>query len=226
LEEVEGIAAEIATTTSEAEFAEYARQYSATATRDSGGRLPWQSLSELPPVLRPLLLNLAPGEVTEPLNIPNAVALFQLRGIQETGAQAEQFAAIDYAAYYIPGGRSEAGLAQARRVSAEVDTCDDLYGIAQGQPEEVLDRGNRTPDEIPTDIAFELSKLDPGEVSTTLTRNEGQTLVFLMLCARTAVANQDVERDQVEAALRSQRLNAIAESFLDQLRADSRIIFQ
>jgi peptidyl-prolyl cis-trans isomerase SurA len=226
LQEVEDIAAEIATTTSEEAFAEYARQYSATATRDAGGRLPWQSLSELPPVLRPLLLGLAPGEVTEPINIPNAVALFQLRGIQETGTQAEQFAAIDYATYYIPGGRSPTGLAQASKVRAEVDTCDDLYGVAQGQPEEVLDRGNRTPDEIPTDIAFELSKLDPGEVSTALTRAEGQTLVFLMLCGRTAAANQDVERDQVEAALRSQRLNAIAESFLDQLRADSRIIFQ
>jgi len=40
------------------------------------------------------------------------------------------------------------------------------------------------------------------------------------------VANQDVDRDQVARSLRSQRLNAIADSFLDQLRADSRIVFQ
>ena len=99
LAEVQDVAQQIAASTSEAEFSEFARQYSATATRDAGGRLPWQNLNDLPPVLRPILLGLAPGEVSEPLNIPDAVALFQLRGIEETGAPAPQFAAIDYAAY-------------------------------------------------------------------------------------------------------------------------------
>jgi len=225
-QEVEEIANRIAASSSQEEFSDFARQYSATATRDQGGRLEWQSLSNLPPVLRPLLLGLAPGEVTEPIAIPNAVALFQLRGIQEAGTQAEEFAAIDYAVYYIAGGRSSDGLRAASKVRAEIDTCDDLYGVAQGQPEEMLERGSRPVAEIPTDIALELSKLDPGEVSTALTRSNGETLMFLMLCGRTAVANQDVDRDQVARSLRSQRLNAIADSFLDQLRADSSIVFQ
>jgi len=224
-QEVEEIAGQIAASSSQEEFSNYARQYSATATRDQGGRLEWQSLSNLPPVLRPLLLGLAPGEVTEPIAIPNAVALFQLRDIQETGTQAEEFAAIDYAVYYIAGGRSSEGLQAARKVRAEIDTCDDLYGVAQGLPEEMLERGSRPVAEIPTDIALELSKLDAGEVSTALTRSNGETLVFLMLCGRTAIANQDVDRDQVARSLRSQKLNAIADSFLDQLRADSRIVF-
>ncbi len=225
LAEVEEIATLIAASTSEAEFSEYARQYSATATRDQGGRLGWQSLSNLPPVLRPLLLGLAPGEVTDPIPIPNAVALFQLRDIQEAGTQPEEFAAIDYAIYYIPGGRSEAGLNAARKVRSEIDRCDDLYGVAQGQPPETLERGSRPPAEIPADVALELSKLDPGETSTALTRNNGETLVFLMLCGRTAVANQDVNRDQAASSLRAQRLTAIADSFLEQLRADARIVF-
>lgn len=224
-QEIDEIATQIAASSSQEEFSNYAREYSATATRDQGGLLEWQSLSELPPVLRPLLLGLAPGEVTKPISIPNAVALFQLRGIQETGVQVEEFAAIDYAVYYIAGGRTSEGLQAANKVRDKVDTCNDLYGVAQGQPEDVLERGSRPVAEIPTDIALELSKLDPGEVSTALTRSNGQTLVFLMLCGRTAVANQDVERDQVARALRTQRLNAVAESFLDQLRADSRIVF-
>lgn len=225
-QEVEDIARQIATTTSEAEFSDYAREYSATATRDEGGRLPWQSLSNLPPVLRPLLLGLAPGEVTDPLNIPNAVALFQLRGIEEAGAPTREYAAIDYAAYYIPGGRTPAGLAAAQEVRAEVDVCDDLYGIAQGQPPEVLERGSKPPSEIPADIALELSKLDAGESSVALTRSNGQTLVFLMLCGRTAAANEDVAREDLVASLRTSRLNALADSFLERLRADARITFQ
>jgi peptidyl-prolyl cis-trans isomerase SurA len=224
--EVEEIALQISESQSVDEFSEYARQYSATATRDAGGRLPWQNLSELPPVLRPLLLALAPGEVTEPISIPDAVAIFQLRDIQETGVAKQEFAAIEYASYYMPGGRSEATLAAARKLALEVDACDDLYGIAQGQPEEVLDRVSQTPAEIPQDIAIELSKLDPGEISTVLTRNGGQTLVFLMLCGRTAAINQEVAREDVAAALRQARVAAYADSYMEQLRADARIIRQ
>jgi peptidyl-prolyl cis-trans isomerase SurA len=226
LAEVEELAELIASSQSQAEFSDYARQYSATATRDEGGRLPWQPLSNLPPVLRPLLLGLAPGEVTDPITIPNAIALFQLRDIQETGAPVAEYAAIDYATYYIPGGRSQAALAQATRLRSEVDVCDDLFGVAQGQPPEVLERSSKPPSEIPTDIAMELSKLDAGESSVALTRANGQTLVFLMLCGRTAAANEEVAREEVAASLRSSRLTAIAESYLEQLRADARIRLQ
>lgn len=223
-EEVDGIAQEIAATTSTDTFSDYAREFSATASREAGGRLPWQDLTNLPPVLRPILLSLAPGEVTDPLSIPNAVALFQLRDIEETGTPSREFAAIEYAAYYIPGGRTPSGLAAAEKLRARVDVCDDLYGVAQGQPEEVLERGSKPPSDIPQDIALELSKLDPGEVSTALTRADGQTLVFLMMCGRTAAVNEDVAREDVAAALRSSRITAYADGFLDQLRADARIV--
>ena len=186
--------------------------------------MPWQELSNLPPVLRPILLSLAPGEITDPLSIPNAVALFQLRDIEETGTPTREYAAIEYAAYYIPGGRSPAGLDAAAKLRAKVDVCDDLYAVAQGQPEEVLERGSRPPSEIPQDIAIELSKLDPGEVSTALTRANGETLVFLMMCGRTAAVNEAVAREQVAASLRSSRINAYADGFLDQLRADALIV--
>lgn len=222
--EVDELALEIAASTSTDQFSDYAREFSATASRDAGGRLPWQELTNLPPVLRPILLSLAPGEVTDPLTIPNAVALFQLRGIEETGSPSREYAAIEYAAYYIPGGRTPAGLAAAEKIRTRVDVCDDLYGVAQGQPEEVLERGSKPPSEIPQDIAIELSKLDPGEVSTALTRANGETLVFLMMCGRTTAVNEEVARQDVSNALRSSRITAYADSFLDQLRADARIV--
>lgn len=225
-EAVQERAERISEITSEAAFSQEARRYSATASRQAGGRLPWQNLDDLPPVLRPLVLALAPGEVTHPIPIPNAVALFQLRDIEEAGYTAPSYSAIEYAAYYLPGGRSDATLAQARVLETRVDRCDDLYGVAQGQPAEVLERQTLPPADIPTDIAFELSKLDPGEVSTALTRSNGQTLVFLMLCGRTAEMNQDVDRDQFAIGLRNQRLQSLAESYLSQLRADARIVTQ
>ncbi|WP_136440876.1 peptidylprolyl isomerase [Pacificoceanicola onchidii] len=205
-------------------FSAEARRYSATPSRGNGGRLPWRDIKELPPTLQPLVLGLKPGEVTEPLPIPNAIALFQLRDIEETGYSAPEIAAVDYAAYYMPGGRSADTLAKARVLQGRVDRCDDLYGVAKGQPEEVLERGTLPPADIPTDIAFELSKLDPGEVSTALTRANGQTLVFLMLCGRTNAISEEIDRQEFTIGLRNRRIGSQAEGYLAQLRADARII--
>lgn len=224
--QVLALAERIAQSQSEAEFSRFAAQHSATASRERGGRMPWTPLENLPPSLHPILLALGPGDVTAPLPIPNAVALFQLRGIEETGAPARSYSEIEYAAYYIAGGRSEAALAQAAQVRGRVDTCDDLYGIAQGQPAEVLERDKKKPAEIPQDIALELAKLDPGEVSTALTRANGQTLVFLMLCKRTAEANAEASRDDVVNALRQRKLQGYADLLMAQLRADARITKQ
>ncbi|MGB3243724.1 MAG: peptidylprolyl isomerase [Sulfitobacter sp.] len=220
---VAALADEISQTRSTSEFSSYARKYSATASRGRGGQMPWTPLEQLPPSLAPILLSLAIGEVTAPLNIPNAVALFQLRGIEETGKPAIEYSEIEYAAYYIPGGRSEAGLAAAAKVRARVDVCNDLYGIAQGQPAEVLERGVKKPGDIPQDIAIELSKLDPGESSVALTRSNGQTLVFLMLCKRTAASNAEVDRETVIGAIRQRKLQGYSDQLLEQVRADARI---
>ena len=229
---VQARAAEISRMTSEAEFSAAARRYSATPTRGSGGRLPWRDLSELPPPLQPLLLSLAPGEVTQPINLPNAVALFQLRAIEEAGYTPPPVSAVEYAMYFMPGGRSDDTLAKARVLASRVDRCDDLYGVAKGQPAEVLERVTQQPGQIPTDIAFELSKLDPGEVSTTLTRGNGQTLMFLMLCGRStalpeaageAEGEQVDQRQELALGLRNQRLTTLAEGYLSQLRAEARI---
>lgn len=221
---VNALAEQISQSKSTAEFSNYASRYSATASRGRGGRLPWQNLTDLPPSLQPLILNLAPGEVTDPLPIPNAVALFQLRDIEETSVTAPTYTEIEYAAYYIPGGRTEAALAQAAQIRGRIDTCDDLYGIAKGQPAEVLERVKKAPSDIPQDVAIELSKLDTGEVSTTLTRANGQTLMLLMMCGRTAAANASASREDVTNALRQERLTGYAEQLLEQLRADARIV--
>lgn len=205
-------------------FADAARRYSASESRQSGGRIPWMPLSQLPPALRPVIMNLRPGEVTPPIPLSNAVALFQMREVRETGRDAPGYSQIDYAKYYIPGGRTAEGLKQAAQLAARVDTCDDLYGIAKGQPPEILERLEQSPGEIPDDIALELAKLDEGEVSTTLTRSNGQTLLFLMLCGRTAASKEGASQEDVANALVQQRLEAFSNNHLAQLRGNAVIV--
>lgn len=224
--QVDGLAEQIARLDSYDAFSAAATQYSASESRTRGGRLDWMPLSRLPGPLQPVLLDLKKGEVSAPLNLPNAVALFQMRGIRETGVSAPHYAKIDYASYLIPGGRSPEALATAKGIIDRIDTCDDLYGINKGKPEELLERTSKAPREIPRDVALELAKLDNGETSTALTRNNGQTLVLLMLCSRTADAAADASREEIGNALIEQRLQSFAASHLQQLRADALIVEQ
>lgn len=205
-------------------FASAARRFSTSASSTNGGDLDWIPITSLPAPLRGVILELNPGEISAPIPLSSAIAVFRMRGLEETSVREPQLSSIEYATFLIPGGRSAESLAQAAQLSAQVDRCDDLYGIAQSQPEGVLERQSLAPGSIPRDISLELAKLDEGEVSTSLTRNNGQTLLFLMLCGRTAALNASVEREDVAAALTQRKLTALAESFLDQLRADALIV--
>ncbi|MGR3321062.1 MAG: peptidylprolyl isomerase [Pseudooceanicola sp.] len=205
-------------------FAAAARQYSAAPTGRQGGRVNWMPVADLPPNLRGVILELKPGEVTRPLPVEGAIALFQLRAIEEGEYTPHTVTGLDYAAYYLPGGRSEATLAEAAKIRARVDTCDDLYGEAKGQPEEALERGLKAPGEIPQDVAYELAKLDAGEVSTALTRSNGETLVFLMLCERQTEFAQELDRAAVRTQLQNQQIDRFAQQYLEQLRSESRIV--
>lgn len=224
LAQAEALADEIAQLQTVDAFSSAATQYSAAATRENGGRLDWLPIGNLPPALQPVILGLKNGEVTKPLSLPNAVALFQMRGLREVSTGTPRYSEIDYAVYYMAGGRSPETLKAAAELRENVDGCEDLYGVAKGQPPEVLDRISAKPSEIPQDVAVELAKLDSGEVSTALTRNNGQTLMFLMLCKRTRDLGEETTRVDVANALTQQRLQAFSESLLEQLRADATII--
>lgn len=215
----------IAQLTSTAAFEAEARRVSALPSRARGGRLDWLPITNYPAGLRGILLNLAPGDITAPIPIPNGVALFQMRGVREVPRPMPEPAAIEYAAFYIAGGLSDRALAEAARIDGRVDTCDDLYGIARGLPEERLERDVLTPAEIPQDIAMELAKLDAGEASYTLTRADGETLVFLMMCGRTPALEEGVDRDTIRGQLLSQRLESYANGLLADLRAAAIITY-
>ncbi len=219
-------AQQISTLRNQEAFSAQARAVSALPSRSDGGRLGWLPITNYPPQLRGLLLSLGTNEVTAPIPITNGVALFQMRAVREVPTSIPTPAAIEYAAYYLSGGGTTAGLAAAQDVANRVDTCDDLYGVAQGQPPEVLERSSLAPSEIPQDVAIELARLDPGEVSYNLTRSDGQTIVFLMLCNRVANADAEIDRPAIENNLRSQRLAGFAEALLENLRASATIVVQ
>lgn len=222
--EAMAIAERLSRLRSTAEFSAAAAEYSAVQTKDNGGRLPWKSLDEYPAGLHDVLLALEPGEVTQPLPIPNGVALLQLRDLREVETGQAKPMMLDYAVFTIGGGMSAEALAQAARIDADTDSCDDLYGVANGLPEDRLTRTTAAPSEIESDIALVLAGLDEGESAAALTRNDGQTLLYVMLCSRLPVVDGGIDRETVANRLSSRQLSQQADLLLAELRANATIV--
>lgn len=220
-EQARQLAPQIAELRSIDEFADAARRFSAAPTSEDGGRLDWMPLSELPERIVTKIRALSTGEVTPPIEVQNALALFQLRGLRTADAVPQSDIIVEYMQFRLPGGRSESTLAEAQAIRTRVDVCNDLYAEAQGLPQERLTVHEQALSAVPEHVAAQLRGLDTNEISTAQT--EGGALVMLMLCTRQLREMREVSQDRVAERVIDQRLNALAEGYLEQLRADAYI---
>ena len=218
--EAAAIAKRVSEATSEASFGALAREYSATSSRGAGGRLPWTDLAKVPPTLRPIMLGLEPGANSAPIPIPNAIAVFRLRAIDEEGAKENGEQILDYAEYLIPGLETEAGQSALAKVQADAQSCNDLYGFNKGQDPALLTRETRSLPEIPSDVALQLAQMDANEISTAIRR--GGNTVVLMLCSRTRPESDETpSTNQLRDRIANTRVGQFADGDLAELRANA-----
>ena len=204
---------------STADFSEQARRLSVAQSRVNGGRLEWANMSDLPDGLRPIISGLRPGQITTPLEVPNAVVLFQLRDVAETTAQSPEISAIEYAHLKGPADAVKAATQMA-------DTCDDFYGAAKDDPSLSLTIRSESPDQMSQALSLRLMGLDKNEIEEMpAAAAAGDHAEIVMLCARVYAALEDVSRGQVADNLRSARISSLADGFLAELRASADIVY-
>ncbi|HWL56672.1 MAG TPA: peptidylprolyl isomerase [Paracoccus sp. (in: a-proteobacteria)] len=223
----------VSQTRSEADFAAFARQYSATPSAERGGRLPLTPLANLPPTLRPILLQLPPGTVSQPLTVQGAVVLFFMRETRGTLRPGATEQVLDYARLRL------ATAEEAAQIATLSDTCDDLTVQASRLPADRLLRQTLPQGQIPTGEAVRLAVLDDNE--TTIV-NYGGTVDLLMLCKRSpallanrpdapvATSNEGDQsvpsdtlpaRNDVRNQIYNRKVGEAAESYLAELRANA-----
>ena len=195
----------------EGAFAEAARRYSAAPTAGAGGRLDWLPLSNLPPAIGQKILALDAGEVSDPVAVPGAVVLFLLRDVAEDTSAEPISVSVEWVELLVPDDAAEIA-----RIQAAADDCDMLQAQSGGQTDRVT-LAKAGMGEVPGDVALELAKLDPNEISVALTR--GGLRRMLMLCGREAVLDPAPTRDQVREQVINQKLEGLAEGYLEELRA-------
>ncbi len=224
----------VAETRTEGQFAAFARQYSATPSAQNGGRLPSTPLANLPPSLRPILLQMQPGQVSQPLQVQGAVVLFFLRDTQGTLRPGAQEQVLDYVRFRL------ASAEEAARIAAVSDTCADLFVHARGLPAEQISRQTLSQGQVPTGDAIRLAVLDDNETAIV---SHGGAVDLLMLCKRSpallanapqapvatgtdeAAAQPDPDalpaRDEVRNQLFNRKVGQVAENYLAELRANA-----
>ncbi|MFC3569244.1 peptidylprolyl isomerase [Paracoccus sp. TOH] len=227
---------------SEGDFAAAARRYSATPSAESGGRLPWTPLANLPPALQPIILSMKPGQISQPLTVQGAVVLFFLRDTRGTLRPGAREQVLDFVRFRLSSAE------EANRIAAVSDSCADLFVHARGLPAEQIQRQTLPQGQIPTGEALRLAVLDDNE-STVI--SYGGAVTLLMLCKRepallaaetspaavpvTAGGAEGAEdgqaaapdpdalpgRDEVRNMIFNRKVGQAAESYLAELRSNA-----
>lgn len=211
-------AAAIGRMTGFAEFERAAREVSVAPSRDRGGRLEWLSLSQLPPAVAPIFLTLAPGEVTPPVPLPgaDAIALFQLRDLQDGRPSLSRNVMLDYMLLRLAPGESAGAMAARLREQIGGGGCAMMYGAFPGADESRLARIEAERAATQAGVAGVLDRLDPGELAA-LPDNRG----VVMLCERSPVLAEDLSRDDLRQRLFASKLEDLGDALLAELRANA-----
>ena len=202
---------------SKEEFSNAAQKYSKAPTATVGGRVKWQNFDRLPGIIKPLILGLSPGQVTEPIMLTKAIALFQLRDIREIKTDRTQLELLDFV-------KVKSDLKYLLFVQDNFHNCSDLEAIIEDQTEVTLTRKKLLSDEIPNTLVPVLDNLDQNESEIIV--EDGQSQLVIM-CERNNQLNSTAQTlEQDKNVLQSNRLKHLARSFLETLKDNARIVIK
>ena len=200
-------------------FSEAAFSNSVAPTREVGGKIKWQDLSNLPSVVRPLIAGLSIGEVTEPLPIAGGLAIFQLRDLRE-GNRKSRSKFVDYAEFTFKKNTKTKNL-----IINNVMICDDLYSFLNRIKKADLKRNNVMENSLSKELSNILSELDKNEFI--IQENDSTAAKLFMVCGRSEkekLSTGDINK--ISRTIANKRLLSFANSYLDNLRQEARIVFK
>ena len=202
---------------SKEEFSNAAHKHSKAPTATVGGRVKWQNFDRLPGIIKPLILGLSPGQVTEPIMLTKAIALFQLRDIREIKTDRTQLELLDFV-------KVKSDLKYLLFVQDNFHNCSDLEAIIGDQTEVTLTRKKLLSDEIPNTLVPVLDNLDQNESEIIVADGQSQLVI---MCERNNQLNSTAQTlEQDKNVLQSNRLKHLARSFLETLKDNARIVIK
>ena len=201
-------------------FSEAATLYSAAPTRGVGGKVKWQKLSDLPSALRPLIIGLSMGEVSEPLPIPGGIAIFQLRDLRENNLKKKNAKFVKYVEFIFKKNPKTKNL-----LNSDLMVCDDLYSFLKNTKNAELTQKNVRFSSLSENIRTTLSNLDENEF--VIEDNDVTTSKLIMVCGRSEKETTlKSDKNEINRSFANKRLLNLANSYLENLRQEARIVFK
>lgn len=200
-------------------FAVLAAQYSETPTAAEGGLRDWISINALGEDVVGPLIAAGVGSLSDPVEVGNAMALFQLRGIR-TNSEAITPTTIEYMTVPLLGATNENALSEAREILNDVDTCNDLRADANDLAENLYILTTLLERAAPPRYRSVLADLDLNEAKVVPASNGGYEIV--MVCSR----ESDLQEDalvRLRSLLGNQRVESFGDAYLQELIGNATI---
>ena len=220
INDIEALAQNLKKIKSIEEFSDAARKYSAAPTATNGGLITWQNFENLPDIVKPLILGLSPGEVTEPIKLAKAIAIFQVRDIREIISNPEAVSLLNFIT--VSSNLSNSILLE--NIQNTYSRCEDIGRLIDGKRELILSQSNSPSSDLPPQVLKILEKLDPLE--SKLVIHDDNSELFI-LCERNKI--QRIEAQSVgttRQSIQELRLNNFSRGFLDAMKSNARIVIK
>ncbi len=204
-----------------ADFRAVAQQFSKSATAAIGGDIGWVLPGELEPAINTTLVSLKPGEVSEPLDVSDGIAIISLVG-QRTNAppdEGERTVQLRQLLLLVeedaPQSEVDVQLQKARAIASSVNGCVEFAAAAE-------ENGTPQPDkpaefklnDLNAQLRGVASRIPVGQASEPLRQLAG--VQVLMVCERQDTSGPN--RDEIRQTLLRERVDMLSRRYLRDLR--------
>ncbi len=208
----------VASLRAEGGFSAAAARYSAAPSAEINGRRDWTPVGELSPVLTTQLLTMDPGQITDPIDFNNFIAIFQFRAMRAERVSSALAVTLNYLRVNLP---TNAGFAEAQILIGQSDTCLDFRARAERFGTDATQEASIVAGQSSGAVTAELAKLDRFEASAFT--NAAGSVSVVMLCNRIRELSE-ASRDGLRAALFNQRIGGLGSAYLQELKGQAFIV--
>jgi peptidyl-prolyl cis-trans isomerase SurA len=207
-----------------APFSAVARQFSSASTAANGGDAGWLTAAELRPELRPVVQELRPGQLSQPIPVENGVYIVYLRD-KRAGA-GEEMVSLKQAAVSLGADASEASLEAAQQkllgLKAKFTACDTMEAQAAKVDGVVAgDLGEANIKDLRPSFREAAEKLAVNQVSDPIRTEAG--LHLIAVCGKRRSGATMPTRADIEGRLEDDQLSLIEKRYLRDLKNSATI---
>ena len=160
------------------------------------------------------------GEVSEPLPIPGGIAIFQLRDLRENNLKKKNAKFVKYIEFIFKKNPKTKNL-----LNSDLMVCDDLYSFLKNTKNAELTQKNVRFSSLSENIRTTLSNLDENEF--VIEDNDVTTSKLIMVCGRSEKETTlKSDKNEINRSFANKRLLNLANSYLENLRQETRIVFK